>query len=632
MEAPLGASWNGSGVDFALYSEHAERVELCLFSEDGRELERLPLEKRHAFVWRRLLSGVRPGQAYGYRVHGPSGQQHRFSPERVLLDPYARLITGAVSEGEGRCRVVHSDFDWGDDRPPHTPWGDTVIYEAHVKGLTKLHPDVPEHLRGTYAGLASPAVVHHLKDLGVTAVELLPIHAAVDEPRLKRLGLRNYWGYNSIGFFAPDMRYCASGTPDEFKAMVKALHAAGLEVILDVVYNHTGEGDHHGQTLSFRGIDNAVYYRLDPADPGRYLNYTGTGNTFNLQHPAVLRLVMDSLRYWVNEMRVDGFRFDLAPALARTDQAFDPRGSFLTAAYQDPALRRVKLIAEPWDLGFHGYCLGRFPPHWREWNDKYRTTVRAFWRGEEGRIGKLAARLAGSEDIFHRSGRGPSASINFVTAHDGFTLQDLVSYDHKHNEANGEGNQDGSDHNRSSSYGVEGPTRDQQIVQLREKQKRNFLATLFLSRGTPMLLAGDELGRSQHGNNNAYCQDNETSWLDWKLDDARRALLAFAARAIALRKAHAAFRKEDYAGDIRWLSPEGHEMTQADWTLPFARCLGARFAEENLLLILNAHDGEIHFVLPEGAWETLLDTAGEKTGRAEKTYHLQPRSIVLLKS
>jgi glycogen operon protein len=628
----LGAAADGSGVHFALYSEHATRVELCLYGEAGAE-SRVELAREEGFVWRGRVEGARPGLEYAYRVEGPSGPQHRFDPTRRLLDPYARLIRGDLNSGAARCVVAEEAFNWGGDRPPRTAWRDTVIYEAHVKGFTRRHPEVPEHLRGTYAGLASPAVIAHLHRLGVTAVELLPVHAFADEPRLLQAGLANYWGYNSIGYFAPEMRYSATGTLDEFKAMVMALHAAGLEVILDVVYNHTGEGDQRGPVLSFRGIDNAVYYRLDPANPQRYINYTGTGNTFNVHHPAVLRLVMDSLRYWVSEMHVDGFRFDLATTLARGEFAFDKESSFLSCVAQDPVLSQVKLIAEPWDLGDGGYRLGGFPPGWSEWNDKFRTTGRAFWKGEERRIGKIAARLGGSEDLFRHTGRGPCASVNFVTAHDGFTLHDLVSYNEKHNEANGEGNRDGAEHNRSSNYGVEGPTEDPAIVSVREKQKRNLLATLLLSRGTPMLLAGDELGHTQNGNNNAYCQDNEISWLDWNLDERRGALLEFTARLVALRKEHPALHNAVYSGEITWLTPNGGEMTEADWGVPFARCIGALIPEgsKDLLLLLNAHDGEISFVFPDGRWTVLLETSlsgGSHT--AEKTYLLQPRSLALL--
>jgi isoamylase len=628
---PLGATWDGSGVNFALYSERAERVELCLFEPKGRrELERLELRERTDFVWHCYLPDARPGQPYGYRIHGPAAPGDRFNPQRLLLDPYARLITGQISAGLGRCQVVDSAFSWDDDRPPRIPWQDTILYEAHVKGLTELHPEVPPQLRGTYAALASAPLISHYRKLGITAIELLPIHAMVDDKRLLQHGLRNYWGYNSIGYFAPDLRYSATGSLGEFKTMVKTLHAAGIEVILDVVYNHTGEGDHHGPTLSFRGIDNHVYYRLKKDNPRLYEDYTGTGNTVNAAHPAVLQLILDSLRYWVSEMHVDGFRFDLATALARGEHAFEKNSSFLCAVRQDPILSQVKLIAEPWDLGEGGYRVGGFPAGWSEWNDKYRDAVRSYWRGDEGTIGEIAARLSGSPDLFAASGRGPAASINFVTAHDGFTLQDLVSYNAKHNEANQEDNRDGSDHNRSWNGGVEGPTTESQIISLREKQKRNLLATLLFSRGVPMLLAGDELGRTQLGNNNAYCHDSELSWVEWGLDAAGRELLEFTARAIGLRKAFEALRARTYAKDIVWLTPQGSEMTHADWGMPFARCLGMQAGE--LLVLLNAHDGEISFVLPGESWNVLMDTASaeEKNAQAEKTYPLKSRSLVLL--
>jgi isoamylase len=630
---PLGATWDGSGVNFALYSERAERVELCLFEPKGRrELERLELRERTDFVWHCYLPDARPGQPYGYRVHGPAhpAPGDRFNPQKLLLDPYARLITGQISAGLGRCQVVDSAFSWDDDRPPRIPWQDTILYEAHVKGLTKLHPEVPPQLRGTYAALASAPLISHYRKLGITAIELLPIHAMVDDKRLLQHGLRNYWGYNSIGYFAPDLRYSATGTLGEFKTMVKTLHAAGIEVILDVVYNHTGEGDHHGPTLSFRGIDNQAYYKLKKDNPRLYDDYTGTGNTLNAAHPAVLQLIMDSLRYWVSEMHVDGFRFDLATALARGEHAFEKNSSFLCAVRQDPTLSQVKLIAEPWDLGEGGYRVGGFPPGWSEWNDKYRDAARSYWRGDEGTIGEIAARLSGSPDVFAASGRGPAASINFVTAHDGFTLHDLVSYNAKHNEANHEDNRDGSDHNRSWNGGVEGPTTESEIVSLREKQKRNLLATLFFSRGVPMLLAGDELGRTQLGNNNAYCHDSELSWTEWGLDGAGRELLEFTAQAIGLRKAFDVFRSRNYSNEVVWLTPQGSPMTEADWKMPFARCLGMQAGE--LLLLLNAHDGEISFVLPGETWDVVMDTAcgEEKNLKAEKTYPLKSRSLALL--
>ena len=640
---PLGATWDGAGVNFALFSKHAERVELCLLDPRGRrEVERVVLRERTDFIWHCYLPEARPGLIYGYRVHGPHDPDrgHRFDHNKLLLDPYTRMIR------RGRCQVVDPAFTWSDDRPPRTPWQDTVIYELHVKGFTQRHPDVPEQLRGTYAGLCSAPVLEYFKRLGVTAVELLPVHAIVDERRLLHHGLRNYWGYNTIGFFSPEMRYSASGTLGEFKSMVKTLHASGMEVILDVVYNHTAEGDHTGPTLSFRGIDNLIYYRLDPAHPRRYLNFTGTGNSLNTSHRVVLALVMDSLRYWVQEMHVDGFRFDLAATLARNAQgAFERNGAFLSAVRQDPVLSQVKLIAEPWDLGEGGYQLGAFPSGWAEWNDKYRDAVRSYWRGDDGTIGKLAARLSGSSDVFQPSGRGPAASINFVTSHDGFALEDLVSYERKRNDANLEGNRDGSNNNLSSNFGVEGPTNDEKVLALRMRQKRNFLATLLLSQGVPMLSAGDELGRTQRGNNNAYCHDSELSWLDWENTD--EALLGFARRLITLRKKHPLFRRRTYPKpeNTAWLSPEGREMTDQDWNLPFARCLGCLMVgqrlyerdergepvmDDDLLVLMNAHHDALDFVLPEAPWLVLLDTARDEPAVPAKSYRLEARSLVLL--
>jgi isoamylase len=642
---PLGATWDGGGVNFALFSKHASLVELCLFDPKGRrEIERLPVRERTDHVWHCYLPEARPGQLYGYRVHGPHEPErgHRFDPNKVLLDPYAKLIRGKVAAGLGRAQVVDTAFSWGDDRPPRIAWRDSVIYELHVKGFTQLNPLVPEQLRGTYAALAAEPVIAYLKNLGVTAVELQPIHTLADEKRLLQLGLRNYWGYNSIGFFAPDMRYCASGGLGEFKTMVKSLHAAGIEVILDVVYNHTAEGDHAGPTLSFRGIDNLIYYRLDPHDLRCYLNYPGTGNSFNASHRVVLQLIMDSLRYWVQEMHVDGFRFDLASTLARgTQGGFDRNCAFLAAIRQDPVISRVKLIAEPWDLGDGGYQLGNFPPGWSEWNDKYRDAVRAYWKGDGGTIGELASRLSGSSDIFEHGGRGPTASINFVSAHDGFTLHDLVSYERKHNEANHEGNRDGSNDNRSWDAGAE-----------KDKLKRSLLATLLFSQGVPMLLAGDELGRTQHGNNNAYCQDNAMSWIDWAQAD--EALVAFTRRLIALRNAHPLFRRRVFfrgraehdpgMKDIVWLNYAGEEMTDQEWTRSSARCLGVLFfghglserdercqpvVDDDVLLLLNANAGLVDFPLPEGSWNLLLDTSLQSF-QGGNAYPLQGRSVALL--
>jgi len=645
---PLGATWDGAGVNFALHSKHARHVELCIFDPKGRrEIDRVPLRERSDYVWHVYLPEARPGLLYGYRVHGPHDPDHghRFDHNKILLDPYARLIRGKIAAGLGRCEVVDPAFSWGDDRAPRTPWQDTVIYELHVKGFTQLHQEVPPQVRGTYAGLCSSPVIDYLKKLGVTAVELLPIHAVADERRLLHHGLRNYWGYNTIGFFAPEMRYSATGALGEFKSMVKTLHAAGIEVILDVVYNHTAEGDHTGPTLSFRGIDNAIYYRLDPAHPRRYLNFAGTGNSLNTAHRVVLGLVMDSLRYWVEEMHVDGFRFDLAATLARNAQgAFDRNGAFLCAVRQDPVLSRVKLIAEPWDLGEGGYQLGNFPPGWAEWNDKYRDAARSFWRGDERVLGELASRLAGSRDLFGQSGRAPTASINFVTTHDGFTLQDLVSYESKRNEANHEGNRDGSDNNRSANYGAEGPTDDPAVNALRARQKRNLLATLLFSQGVPLLTAGDELGRTQRGNNNAYCQDNEVSWVDW--EGADREFHAFATRLLSLRKTHPLFRRRTYPKpeDTAWLAPEGREMSEQDWRLPFARCvgmlmIGQRLAErdergnpvadDDLLLLLNAHHEAIEFVLPGEGWTRVLDSTDE-AAVVTASYLLPGTSFALL--
>ena len=644
---PLGATWDGAGVNFALFSKHAERVELCLLDPRGRrEIERVVLRERTDFIWHCYLPEARPGLIYGYRVHGPHDPDrgHRFDHNKLLLDPYARMIQ------RGRGQVVDPAFTWGDDRPPRTPWQDTVIYELHVKGFTQRHPEVPEQLRGTYAGLCSAPALEYFKRLGVTAVELLPVHAIVDERRLLHHGLRNYWGYNTIGFFAPEMRYstpsAARDPVAEFKSMVRTLHGAGIEVILDVVYNHTAEGDHTGPTLSFRGIDNLIYYRLDPAHPRRYLNFTGTGNSLNTSHRVVLALVMDSLRYWVQQMHVDGFRFDLAATLARNAQgAFERNGAFLSAVRQDPVLSQVKLIAEPWDLGEAGYQLGAFPSGWAEWNDKYRDAVRSYWRGDDGTIGKLAARLSGSSDVFQPSGRGPAASINFVTSHDGFALEDLVSYERKRNDANLEGNRDGSNNNLSSNFGVEGPTNDEKVLALRTRQKRNFLATLLLSQGVPMLSAGDELGRTQRGNNNAYCHDSELSWLDWENTD--EALLGCARRLITLRKKHPLFRRRTYPKpeNTAWLSPEGREMTDQDWNLPFARCLGCLMVgqrlyerdergepvmDDDLLVLMNAHHDALDFVLPEAPWLVLLDTARDEPAVPAKSYRLEARSLVLL--
>ncbi len=570
---PLGATWDGWGTNFALFSEAAERVELCLFDEAGAE-SRVELTEADGFVWHGYLPAIGPGQRYGYRVHGPYDPRRgaRCAPSKLLLDPYGKAVEGDVMWNEAlfdyqwsdprrpntvnsapfmpKNIVINPFFDWGNDRPPHIPYHETVIYEAHVRGLTLRHPEIPLHQRGTYAGLAHPAVIEHLKRIGVTAVELLPVHQFVPEQAMVARGLTNYWGYNTIGFLAPHNRYCSAGQRGEqvgeFKTMVKALHTAGIEVILDVVYNHTAEGDGRGPTLCFRGIDNHAYYRLDDGNPWRYVDYTGCGNSLNVRHPHSLQLIMDSLRYWILEMHVDGFRFDLASALARELHDVDRLSTFFDLVQQDPVVSQVKLIAEPWDVGEGGYQVGNFPPLWTEWNGKYRDTVRDFWRGQPATLPEFASRLTGSSDLYETSGRRPVASINFVTCHDGFTLADLVSYNGKHNEGNGEDNRDGTDDNRSWNCGVEGPAEDPEVVELRARQQRNFLVTLFLSQGVPMLLAGDEIGRTQAGNNNAYCQDNEISWVDWSRAAGERDLLAFTQKLARLRRRHPVFRRRRF--------------------------------------------------------------------------------------
>jgi glycogen operon protein len=691
---PHGATWDGMGVNFALFSESAERVELCLFDPSGRhEVKRLVLREQTDQVWHGYLPQARPGLLYGYRVHGPyrPKQGHRFNAHKLLLDPYARNIVGAlrwndalfgyrVGHADGdlsydrrdsapympRCKVVESAFTWGDDRAPNVPWHDMVIYELHVRGFTIQHPQVPAELRGSYAGLASAPVIDHLKRLGVTTIELMPVHAFLDDRHLVNRGLRNYWGYNSIGYFAPDHRYSASGKINEFKTMVRTLHAAGMEVLLDVVYNHTAEGNELGPTLAFRGIDNAAFYRLAPDSPRNYEDFTGCGNTLNMQHPRVLQLLMDSLRYWVLEMHVDGFRFDLASALARELHAVDRLSAFFDVLRQDPVLSRVKLIAEPWDLGSGGYQVGNFPVGWAEWNDKYRDTMRAYWKGEGGVIGEFAQRLTGSSDLYNRSSRRPYASINFVAAHDGFTLADVVSYNDKHNEANGEEGRDGHDHNLSWNGGVEGPTDDAAVRTLRARQQRNFIATLLLSQGVPMLLAGDEFGRSQRGNNNAYCQDNVLSWVDWTPDEDGRALQAFTARLLALRAAHPVFRRRDFfqgrplygtgVRDIVWLQPDGSEMTEQAWRQEHARALGVFLSgdglnevgdrgravrDDNFVLLFNAGAEAVSFTLPaglvSGVGELLLDTSqadslpNPAVGPGSQPYELQARALALIR-
>lgn len=693
---PLGATWDGEGVNFSLFSENAEKVELCIFDAKGRrEIERIDLRYQTDLIWHCYLPDARPGLLYGYRVHGPyaPGRGHRFNPRKLLLDPYAKFLWGAFRWSDAlfgyrvgnpredlvrdqrdsaanmpKCRVVDSAFTWGDDRPPRTPWHDTVIYELHVKGFTCQHPEVPPLLRGTYAGLGTGPSVEYLQRLGVTAVELMPVHAFVDDRRLVQQGLKNYWGYNSIGFFAPEKRYSATGLVSEFKTMVKTLHSAGIEVILDVVYNHTAEGNHLGPTFCFRGIDNASYYRLMPDDPRYHLDFTGCGNTLNMRHPRVLQLIMDSLRYWVVEMHVDGFRFDLASALARELYEVDRLSAFFDIIHQDPIISQVKLIAEPWDIGEGGYQVGNFPVGWTEWNGIYRDMVRAYWKGDGGHIGEIAHRLTGSSDLYEKSGRRPYASINFITCHDGFTLQDLVSYDHKHNAANLEDNRDGSDNNISWNCGVEGATDDPEIKTLRARQKRNFMVTLLLSLGVPMILSGDEIGRSQGGNNNSYCQDNKASWHNWQLDDEQKGFLDFVCQLIALRKRHPAFCRQHFflgrrlkgaeVKDILWLQPQGTEMTDEEWGYSFARSLGMFLAGDAInecdsrgrhiedcdhLLLFNAHYEEIAFQLPpllaERSWQVVFDTSYASPNDASASlyhgrdpYALQARSLAWLRA
>ena len=690
---PRGATWDGEGVNFALFSANAAKVELCLFDPSGKhEVQRITLRERTDEIWHCYLPEARPGLLYGYRVHGPyrPEQGQRFNPNKLLIEPYAKRLEGALlwsdahfgyrlrhpkadlsfdkrdsAAGTPKSRVIDSAFTWGDDRPPRVPWHDTVIYEAHVRGATMRHPEVPPPLRGTYAGLATAPMIEHFLRLGITTLELMPVHAFVDDRTLLDKGLRNYWGYNTIGFFAPERRYSATGNISEFKTMVKTLHSAGIEVILDVVYNHTAEGNELGPTLSMRGIDNGAYYRLSPENPRYYMDFTGTGNTLNLQHPRVLQLIMDSLRYWVQEMHVDGFRFDLASALARELYDVDRLGSFFDTIGQDPVLSQVKLIAEPWDIGSGGYQVGNFPPGWNEWNDKYRDSMRAYWKGDGGLIGEIARRFTGSSDLYEASGRKPHASINFITAHDGFTLEDLVSYNEKHNQANAENDRDGANDNRSWNCGLEGPTQDESVRALRTQQKRNLMATLLLSQGVPMVLGGDELGHTQLGNNNAYCQDNELSWLDWELDAEREAFLEFTAGLIAMRRRHPVFSRRrflqgdtvanDGTREIIWLNPEGREMTEAEWGVPFARCLGLYLAgaaierrdrrgrlvtDNNFVLLCNAHHEPIPFQLPaplaEKVWWTVLDAAAGEPFSQQRIaqgvpYPLQGRSLALLR-
>ena len=669
---PLGATWLGNGVNFAIFSEMATSVDLCLFDniDAPQENIRIPMTEQTDQVWHVFLPDVRPGQLYGYRVYGPYDPEHgmRFNSSKLLIDPYAKAIAGQVNWademfgyvvgdaqedlsrdfrddawGIPKAAVIDHAFDWGGDKRLGIPLHSSIIYEVHVKGFTRLCPDVPPELRGTYAGLGSAGAIKYLKNLGVTAVELLPVHHHIDDKVLIDRGLTNYWGYNTIGFFAPEAKYSSSGMVgeqvSEFKGMVRNLHAAGIEVVLDVVYNHTAEGNHLGPTLSFRGVDNAAYYRLSPEDPRHYMDFTGTGNTFNLLHPRTLQLVMDSLRYWVNDMHVDGFRFDLASTLARDEKGVNKLHAFFEIIHQDPVLSQTKLIAEPWDVGDGGYQVGNFPILWAEWNGKYRDEVRRFWKGDEGRIGEIAYRLTGSPDLYQHSGRRPYASINFITAHDGFTLNDLVSYNDKHNEANGEENRDGDNNNNSWNCGAEGPTDDPEINELRARQRRNFLTTLFLSQGVPMLLAGDEWARTQNGNNNTYCQDNELNWLAWEHSDEQKEQLEFTKKLIQLRHDHPVFRRPKFfqgrrirgtdIRDVMWFNPGGNEMTDEEWGSPFVRAIevllsgdtidvlsfeGEPIRDETFLFLINAHFEPLPFVLPGEEhleWLLILDTAEE---------------------
>jgi isoamylase len=686
---PLGATWDGLGVNFAIFSAHATKVELCLFDEAGEvELERIELPEYTDEIWHGYLPDAHPGQIYGYRVHGPyePSEGHRFNPNKLLIDPYAKQLIGELKWSESlfgytighkdgdlsfderdsapfvpKCKVVDPAFTWGDDRPVRVPWDRTIIYETHVRGFTKRHPDVPETLQGTFAGLMHDAVIKYIRKLGVSSVELLPIHGFVQDQHLLEKGMSNYWGYNSIAFFAPHAKYLAGSSISEFKQMVAHLHDADLEVILDVVYNHTAEGNELGPTLSMRGIDNASYYRLMPDDKRYYINDSGTGNTLDLSHPCVLQMVTDSLRYWAGEMHVDGFRFDLATILGREHDGFDERHSFLVACRQDPLLSQTKLIAEPWDCGPGGYQVGGFPPGWMEWNDRFRDTVRSFWKGDDDKLAEFAKRITASGDMYNQRGRRPFASVNFVTAHDGFTLHDLVSYNDKHNEDNDENNQDGSNNNLSWNHGVEGPTDDPEIRALRLRQMRNFMATLLFSQGTPMLVAGDEFARTQHGNNNAYCQDSEIGWIDWNLDEDGEALLAFVRQAIQLRLKYpmlrrgrflvGAYNEELGVKDVTWLAPSGEEMTVEQWHDPHGKCLGMLLdgraqptgirragADVTLLLIFNSHFDVVNFNLPavpEGEhWTCLVDTnrddaSGDGIFEFDTEYGITGRSLLL---
>jgi glycogen operon protein len=695
---PLGATWDGAGTNFALFSERATKVELCLFDavEDAKESQRIALTEHTDQVWHSYLPDVQPGQLYGYRVHGPyePAKGHRFNPNKVVLDPYAKAIGRDLQWDDSLfgyqvgdkdadlsfddrddaavcplASALDTAFTWGDDRPPRTPWHKTFIYELHVKGFTKLHPEVPEKIRGSYAGVASEAAIQHLLSLGVTAVELMPVHYHVNDRHLLERKLTNYWGYNTLGFFAPHLDYASKHSPrksvQEFKMMVRSLHAAGIEVVLDVVYNHTAEGNQLGPTLSMRGVDNAGYYRLSPEDPRYYMDFTGCGNTLNMPHPRVLQLIMDSLRYWVTEMHVDGFRFDLASTLARELFEVDRLGAFFDIIHQDPILSQVKLIAEPWDVGPGGYQVGNFPVLWTEWNGKYRDCLRRFWKGDGGAISEMASRLTGSSDLYEHSGRLPYASINFVTCHDGFTLRDLVGYNDKHNEANGEDNKDGANDNNSWNCGAEGPTDDAGIKELRDRQRRNFIAALLLSEGVPMLYGGDELGHTQSGNNNGYCHDDELTWLQWELNEEQKAFLDFVRQVANVRRENPVFHRRKFfqgrvirgaeVADVSWFKPAGVEMSDEDWNAGFSRCLGVRLAGDKIgdvdergepiigdtvLLLLNAHYEPIPFMLPETKaehhWERLFDTAapaGEATSLpGGENYPLQGRSMAVLRT
>jgi len=694
---PLGATWDGKGVNFAIYAENATGAELCLFEtkEDKRESAKIKIEERTHHVWHVYIPGLKPGQLYGYRMHGPYEPQngHRFNPNKFLIDPYAKAISGSLQWHDSlfgyelghpdadlsfsnvdsapfmpRSVVIDPTFNWKGDKFPLIPYHKTIIYEVHLKGFTKLHSQIPEKVRGTYSALAHPAVINYLKGLGITAVELMPVHYFISDRHLEESGKKNYWGYNTIGFFAPDVRYASNGTSGEqvfeFKNMVKKLHKAGIEVILDVVYNHTGEGNHLGPTLSFRGVDNASYYRLT-GDKRYYMDYTGTGNTLNANLPNVLRLIMDSLRYWILEMHVDGFRFDLASTLARELHEVDRLSSFFDIIHQDPVISQAKLIAEPWDIGEGGYMVGNFPPGWAEWNGKYRDCMRDYWRGAHSMLSEFAERFTGSSDLYKNDYRHPTASVNFITAHDGFTLNDLVSYNEKHNLDNGENNQDGENHNRSWNCGVEGPTDEPAVQALRNREKRNFLTTLFLSQGVPMLLAGDEISRTQNGNNNAYCHDNEISWINWKKADNE--LLEFTKRLIHLYKEHNVFSRRDWfkcqpikgrkLTDIAWFSPDGRKMTAENWRQDFAKCLGVYMdghgihlknydgkpiVDDSFYVIFNAHNEPVEYKLPTKRygdhWIKILDTSknfvAEKGGekyRPNTKIKVEGFSVVLLK-